>query len=303
MSLPAFVWLFLALTWGSTWLFIKVGLDAGLPPVTFAGIRFVVASIPLVIWLLLRRRPLTYTAREWWLMALTGFLTFSMNYALVFWGETHISSGLAAILYTTFPISGILLAHWLLPAEPLTKRKVIGVGLAAAGVVLIFYNQIAVNGTLALLGALAIVLAALGTALADIIVKKDIVHIDPVTLTAVQMVFGFVPMLAIGIPLEGNPLQYPWNLTTVSVVLYLAMVGSALSFVLLYWLIQRMEVTRAMLIPVLSTLIAVILGNLVLGEAFTWRILVGGLGIIGGLLIATRTRPRVHPADRIVADR
>ena len=290
MSLPALVWLFLATTWGSTWLFIRVGLDAGLPPITFAGIRFVVASVPLVIWLLIRRQPLRYSRADWWYLGVTGFLSFTVNYALVFWAVTHISSGLAAILYTTFPIGGILLAHWMLPAEPLTRRKAAGITFAVAGVVLIFYSQVADEGSLALLGALGTVVAALATALADILVKKHIVHVEPVAITAVQMVFGFVPMLAIGIPLEGNPLHYPWTLRAVGALFYLALVGSSLGFVLLYWLIQRMEVTRTMLIPVLSTLIAAILGVVVLGEELSWRVLAGGASIIVGLLIATRGR-------------
>lgn len=276
-----------------------MGLEAGLPPITFAGLRFVVASAPLVLWLVLRRTRLRYTAREWWYMGVTGFLTFSMNYGLVFWAELHISSGLAAILYTTFPISGMFLAHWMLPAEPLTARKLAGAGVGLIGVLMIFWNQVALSGTLALLGALAILVAAFGTALADVLVKKHLVHVDPVSITAVQMVLGFIPMLAIGIPLEGNPANYPWTFEAVGALLYLALVGSSLTFVLLYWLIQRMEVTRTMLIPVLSTLIATVLGVLLLDEALTSRILVGGVAIIAGLLIATRDRPRVHPADRV----
>jgi hypothetical protein len=75
-------------------------------------------------------------------MIWTGLLTFTVNYALVFWGETHISSGLAAVLYTTFPMIGMLLAHWMLKDEPLTARSVMGVLLAAAGVGSIFYNEV-----------------------------------------------------------------------------------------------------------------------------------------------------------------
>ncbi len=292
MSLAALVWLVLGTIWGSTWLFIKVGLDSGLPPIAFAGLRFVVASTPLVIWLALRRVRLPRTWAEWRLMIVTGLLTFTMNYALVFWGESHISSGLAAILYTNFPLFGIVIAHFMLPDEPMTWRKVGGVVLAVIGVALIFWNQIALKGPLALAGAAAIVVAGLGTAYADVIIKRSGTHIDPVTLTAVQMVVGWIPLVTLGIALEGNPLHYPWSVRGVVALCYLAIVGSSVTFVLLYWLIQRMQVTRTMLIPLLSTLIAVALGILVLGEAFSARVVIGGLGVLGGLVLAV-ARPRV----------
>jgi drug/metabolite transporter (DMT)-like permease len=298
VTLPALVWLLLASIWGSTWLFIKVGLE-DLPPITFAGIRFVVASAPLVAWLGIRvlRRGLGgiggtsgIRGRDWWLMVWTGLLTFTLNYALVFWGESHISSGLAAILYTTFPMFGMLLAHGLLPDEPLTARSVAGVLLAAAGVVLIFYNEIDVRGLLALLGSAAVVTAAAGSALADVWIKKDGVHIDPVLMTAVQMVAGFIPLLALGIPLEGNPLGFHWTPRAVFALVYLALLGSSTSFVLLYWLIRRIPVTRVMLIPFLSTLVAVLLGAVVLGERLSWRVVAGGAAILVGLGLAILRR-------------
>ncbi len=290
MSLPALAWLALGTIWGSTWLFIKVGLDSGLPPIGFAGVRFVIASIPLVLWLVIRRARLPRTWAEWRLMLVTGWLTFTLNYALVFWGEAHISSGLAAILYTNFPLFGIVLAHFMLADEPMTWRKVGGVALAAAGVVLIFWNQISMKGPLALAGAAAIVVASLGSAYADIVIKRSGTHIDPVTLTAVQMVGGWIPLVALAVVVDGSPLHYPWTARGVFALLYLALVGSALAFVLLYWLIQRMQVTRTMLIPLVSTLFAVALGIVVLGEAFSVRVVIGGIGVLGGLVMAVGGR-------------
>lgn len=284
---PVLAWFTLATIWGSTWLFIKIGLDAGLPPITFAGIRFVIASIPLVAWIVVRKVRLPQSAADWRLMIVTGILSFTINYGLVFWGESHISSGLAAILYTTFPIQGMILAHLLLPDDPLSFRKIAGVLLSIAGVGLIFYNQIDVSGSLAFAGSAALVVAALGTAYADVLIKRQGTHIEPVTMTAVQMVAGFIPMLAIGIPLEGNPLHYPWTGKAVFALVYLALLGSSVTFVLLYWLIQRMQVTRTMLIPLFSTLIAVVLGIVVLDERLTLRVVLGGVGIVLGLIFAT----------------
>jgi drug/metabolite transporter (DMT)-like permease len=219
-------------------------------------------------------------------MVWTGWLTFTVNYALVFWAETQISSGLAAILYTTFPMTGHLLAHWLLPDEPLTARSVAGVLLSAAGVALIFYNEVDLRGPLALVASAAVVTAAGVTAYADVIIKRDAGHIDPVLMTAVQMVAGFVPLLALGITVEGNPLHFHWTGRAVFALLYLAVLGSAVSFVLLYWLLRRIPVTRTMMIPFFSTLIAVLLGAVVLDEELSWRVVAGGAAILAGLAVA-----------------
>jgi drug/metabolite transporter (DMT)-like permease len=281
------VWLLLATIWGSTWLFIKVGLQ-DLPPFWFAAIRFVVASGPLLLWLAVRRRPLRHPPADWRLMVVTGLLTFTLNYALVFWGELHVSAGLAALIYTTFPILGMLQAHWLLPNEPLTLRKGGGAFLALLGVAVIFHNQIDLRGPMALVGSAAILVAAAGTAYADVLIKKHGVHIDPVTMTAVQMAVGVVPLLGLAVGIEGSPLSIAWTRRAVFALVYLAFVGSSLTFVLLYWLIQRMQVTRAMLIPLLSTVVAVGLDAVVLGERLPWQTLIGGVGVLAGLVIALR---------------
>ena len=80
------VWLVLCGIWGSTWLFIKLGL-ADLPPLTFAGIRFVFASVILSLLILARGARWPRSRSEWSLIAISGALQFSLNYGLVFWGE------------------------------------------------------------------------------------------------------------------------------------------------------------------------------------------------------------------------
>ena len=286
------MWLLLATIWGSTWLMIKVGL-ADLPPVTFAAVRFVVAAAPLWAYLALRRRPLTYAWADWRLMLVTGLLTFALNYTLVFWGESHISAGLAAILYTTFPILGMLQAHWLLPAEPLTARKLGGAVVATVGVAVIFYDQVSLQGPWALIGSVALVVAAAATAHANVLVKGSGSHIEPVTMTAVQMAVSLPPMLTLGLIVDGNPLALAWTPRALGALLYLAFLGSSVTFVLFYWLVQRMQVTRTMLIPLVSTTIAVALDALILGERLHWRTLAGAVGVLAGLAIAL-SRPRIR---------
>src|SRR5213076_3027181 len=110
------VWLILCGIWGSTLLFIKLGLQ-DLPPLTFAGIRFVFAS-GILITIILKRG-------EWLVIVVVGLLQFSLNYGLVFWGEQRIPSGLAAVLQSTFPAFGLVIAHFYLPDERMSAKKIL----------------------------------------------------------------------------------------------------------------------------------------------------------------------------------
>ena len=131
------VWLVLCIIWGSTWLFIKVGLS-DLPPLTFAGIRFVIASAILCLIIRVRRIALPTTKSDWWLLAITGVLAFSLNYGLIFWGEQYISSGLASLLQATIPAFGLVIAHFYLPTERMTPAKIVGITLGVLGVGVVF---------------------------------------------------------------------------------------------------------------------------------------------------------------------
>src|SRR5919205_2539030 len=128
-----FVWLLLCGIWGSTWLFIKLGL-ADLPPLTFAGIRFVIACTIIVVVIRLRHIKLPRARADWILLSISGILSFGLNYGLVFWGEQYISSGLAALLQATLPAFGLVLAHFHLPGERMTWSKIFGVVLGFFGV-------------------------------------------------------------------------------------------------------------------------------------------------------------------------
>ena len=285
------VWLFLCGIWGSTWLFIKLGLE-DLPPVTFAGIRFVIACAILVAWIRLRRMPIPKSRGDWILLATSGILAFGLNYGLVFWGEQYITSGLAALLQATLPAFGIVFAHFHLPAERLSWTKIAGVVLGVFGVGVVFSNQLAIAGRQALAGSVALVLSAVFAAYSNVLVKAYGKHLDPAILAAGQMLFGLLLLLGIGIPLEGNPLNFRWSPMALIALLYLAVVGSVIAFLLYYWLLRNMDVTNSMLIALVTPVVAVILGMLVLDEEIGWRTLIGGATIMLGisLIVVRRTR-------------
>jgi len=91
------------------------------------------------------------------------------------------------------------------------------------------------------------------------------------------------PFTFAGILLEGNPLHLQWTPLALASLLYLVLIGSCVAFILEFWLLQRMPDTRALLLRLITPLVAVTFGKLINGEEFTWRILVGGACILSGV--------------------
>jgi drug/metabolite transporter (DMT)-like permease len=282
--IPA-AWLTLCVIWSSTWLAIKVGLR-DLPPISFVAIRFVIA-VAVLMAVSVGRVPLLPRQRsDYVLLAVTGVLMFALNYGLLFWGELHVSSGLAAVLQATIAMFGMVFAHWMLPDEPLRLQKLGGALLALGGVALICARLLNFNGPLAFWGGLGIVVGAAGAAFSNVLMKRRAIQLAPAMIAAWQMIFGTVPMLAVGFVAEGNPLRFHWNGMSIFCLLYLAVLGSALTFLLLYWLLPRMTVTNLQTISLITPPGAVMLGWLIGGETFPiWSLLGAGFVLAGVWLI------------------
>ncbi len=200
----------LCVVWSSTWLAIKVGLG-DLPPISFVAIRFLIAFVVLVAVSAGRVPLLPKNRTDWLLLAFTGVLMFSVNYGLLFWGELHVSSGLAAVLQAMIPVAGMIFAHWLIPAEPLRWQQVGGAALAVSGVALICGRLFDHGGILAFWAGLGIVIGGAGAAFSNVLLKRRALQLAPAMIAAWQMIFGTIPMLLLGLILEGNPLRFHWT--------------------------------------------------------------------------------------------
>ncbi len=280
------VWLVLCLIWGTTWLFIKVGLEE-IPPFTFALLRFIVSIIIVGAIILVSRIGLPANARDWRLLAITGVLQFSINYSLVFWSELHISSGLAAVLQAMIPVFGLILAAVYLPEEKITMLKIAALGIGVAGVGVIFYEQLSIESTMAFAGSVAIVIGAFAAAQASILTKAKGGNMHPAILLFGQMVCGIGPIFVIVFLREGNPFNLNITFSGIFSIMYLAVLGTVVSFWLYYWLLSRIESTKAMTIALVTPLVAVVCGNLFLGEKLRTQTIAGGALILAsvGLIV------------------
>jgi len=287
-------WLTLCVVWSSTWLAIKIGLR-DLPPISFVAIRFLIAIIVLLALSIGRTRLLPRRRNDYIVLAITGILMFAVNYTLLFWAELHVSSGLAAVLQATIPIFGMILAHWMLPDEPLRLQRLSGAIIALGGVAVICGRLLGFNGTLAFWGGVAVVIGAASAAFANVLVKARSMQLAPAMLAAWQMIFGIAPLLVLGFAVDGNPARFHWTRPAVFCLLYLAVIGSALTFLLLYWLLPRLTVAQLQSISLITPPGAVMLGWLLGGETFPLSSLLGAALVLAGVWMIFRKPEMLEP--------
>jgi drug/metabolite transporter (DMT)-like permease len=289
MNVPLIVWLALCLIWGSTWFFIKIGLR-DLPPFTFAGLRFLIASAILWAIVIAWRRPLPKNWRDWLRLAWVGSISIALNFGLVFWGEQYINSGLAAVLQATIPAFGLFFAHYYLPNERLTARKLAGAAVGVAGVSLIFYDQMKIEGAAALQGCAALLLSSICVAYSNVFAKARLQHVDSSVISAGLMVCGIFPLLSLGVVFEGDPLAHRWSAQSAVALVYLALIGSVLGFLLYFWLVTKIDVTKTMLISLVTPVTALLIGWLTLNEKLSWRVAAGSVAILAGIRLIVYQR-------------
>jgi drug/metabolite transporter (DMT)-like permease len=306
----AILWLlFLALAtiWGSSFLFIKIGLEEGLRPLTLVSVRLWTAATCLTVVALLvgarfpRGRGLLLR------LGVLGIINVAIPFALITWGELFIPSALASILNGLVPLFTIFIAAVVLQDEPITVNRLVGLLIGFAGAVLLLsknFDPGALAGKAggeAFLGEMAIVLACVSYAVAAVFVRKQFSGqklvddpvkgkrtLAPVELGLSQTLTAAVPITVLAFLLEGGPQGVPVlpaSPTAWFAVLWLGVLGSATAYLLFFKIIATWGATRTTLVTYVMPIIGIILGVLVLQEQVDARVLVGTVLVIGGIAL------------------
>lgn len=285
----------LVVIWSSTWVAIKFGLEET-PPLLGAGVRFVIAGVVLLLVAAAMRRSLRTDAL---LAGVLALLPFAISYALVYWSEQYIPSGLAAVLFGVMPVYVALLAALLLADEPVHARLFAGLGVALVGLAVAFGESLDLGEGRAAAGAIAGVIAPLAAAAGNVAIKLRGKGLDAIVLNGWGMAAGGVMLLAASAPFEDWGAAR-WNAQALGAILYLALPGSALAFVVLTILLVRVSVVRMSYLPLLLPFGALLLGWLLYDEALTAQALAGAALVAAGLVVAQwRGRaPRPAPVAR-----
>lgn len=273
----------ISLIWGSTWLAIKIGLES-VPPFYGAAIRFTVGSVILTLIVLLRRERMILSRRALMLYVTLGVLSFGIPYALVYWSEQYISSGLASILFAAYPFVVAIGSHLLLPGERLTLYKIAGIGIGFIGVLAIFWSDLSL-GTAGVGGMIAILLSTALQGSSLVIVKRWNNGVSPTMLTLGGMLCGVVILYITAFLFETASAVH-LDTKGVCSILYLGSFGTVLTFVIYYWLLNHVEAVYLSLMSFVTPVFAVVLGALVLGELFSSRVVLGAALILAGIVVS-----------------
>jgi drug/metabolite transporter (DMT)-like permease len=289
----------LTLVWGTTWAAIRVGLT-GLPPLWGVSLRFGLASLLLLALAPLWSAQFGRTPRERLLWLVNAVTAYGIPYVAIYRAEQTIPSGLAAVLFATYPLFVALGAHAALPGERLTPRSLAGVAIGFTGVALLFSEDFAGLFGPGAVAAAGIALAApLSASAASVMVKRFGAGVSPLSLTAIPMALTAIALAPAAYVAEGTR-SIALDAVSVGALVYLAVCGTALTFVLYFWLLARMPASRLALVAYLTPVVAVVTGALAFGEPVTLRMGSGaGLVIAGVALAAGRLRPRPRPARRV----
>jgi drug/metabolite transporter (DMT)-like permease len=281
-----FLLILLGAIWGASYLFIKIGGET-VPPVTLVMMRTTIAAIVLFFAIKLRREPLPpRNAPIWKWFAIVALINTVIPYTLITWGEHYISSGLAAILIAAMPIFTVIFAHFMTHDEKITPRKVVGILAGFIGVVILFLPDLGGGEQLYLAGGLAVLIAAVSYALATIFARRHFKGTSPTIASFGQMGMSSLVLIPASLLLDK-----PWTLSpsaaSLSSIFTLAILGTAIAYLIYFWLIAHLGATRTSLTTYVSPVVALFLGWLVLGEMLHWSMLAGLVLIVAGVGLVT----------------
>lgn len=284
--MPTLVILILSFIWGSTWLGIKLGIEA-YPPFFCAGVRFLTAFLFLYAVIRFRGSPFPSDRKSIRIMIFIG-LQQSVIYGLVFWAEQFIDSGISAVLFATMPAFILILSVFMYKEQPVLAAHGIGLILSFLGMIVIYDPQFIATETY-LMGYAALVLSALVSSYMAVYVKVHAERIPALNNTAVQMLVAGLLLSMVSAVWE------PWDRIEFSAVgaaaiLYLGIVGSAIAFGLYMWVIKKVTPMEASVIPLMTPLVALIFGWLFLNEYIGPRTLAGSAMILTGVYFITVSR-------------
>ncbi|MFP3389714.1 DMT family transporter [Brevibacillus sp. SIMBA_040] len=282
-----FNYIVMCVIFGTTFLAIKVGIDAGAPPFFSAGIRFFLAGVILfsiMVWK--RKASISLLFKKE--MFLTGFaLTFGV-FATLYWAEQYLSSGIAAVLSATAPLM-ILLLQTTITRQSLPAVAWIGCLVGFAGVLLMLLPGLTVTfSTVWLLGCVVVLFGQVFYSAGTVYSRRVIQRFQdssPIALNAAQMMYGGTLLLILSLFTENVGVQSMVTPAAIVSLFYLIIVGSMMGHTIFYWLVAKTNPVFPATWLYISPLIALTLGVILYHEPLSILSLAGGITIIGGIIL------------------
>ncbi len=285
---------FLCVVWGVNWVAIKISLE-GFPPLMGAAARFFLAVIFLFPYIKWKKISLKVNRYEFKMLFISGFLVYVLDYGLLYWGEQYLSAGVTSIFFSTFAMFTALASNFVFRNEPFQWSKYVGLTVGLMGIMVVFYDQVAVTkfNTLVIMASCAVLVGAIGAALSTVVVKKYLEKMNTVKLTFHQMVMGTIMLGILSAIFEwGRPVEL--NLRIGLVMLYMGAIASAAAFVYYYQLLQRMSAVSLSFIIYVIPLVALVTDYFVYDEILRFRSFIGMVIIFTGIWLSMLDKKRIN---------
>jgi len=273
----------LCLVWSTTWWAIRAGLH-DLRPWTAAAARFVLAGLAMIPLAAALRGREAGTAPPWWLWLSVGATSFAGSYGIVYATETTVPSGIAAVLWAVFPALMAVAGHFVL-GERLTPRRVLGMLVALGGIVLLaWFGELGGTGDVARRDALLLLLSPLVSAVGTTLVKRFGGGHSSLLLNRNAMLAG-AAMLAIAAAVLERDRPSDWTAAAVGSVVFLALIGTCLTFGVYYWLMRWAPASDLALVSYVTPVLALLLGWLLGDHSLDRATLAGSALVVAGVAL------------------
>jgi drug/metabolite transporter (DMT)-like permease len=289
--------------WGSTFLAIRVGVHE-VPPLLFAALRFAIAGAALYGWTRVRREAAP-KGRQWGSVALLATLIFVCDYGLLFWSETRVPSGIAAVMLATIPAFIAIAEVALLRTRRFTVSLAVSLVVGLAGVAVLTLRTTGLSGTaISLTGAVALVVAAMSWSVASVLTRRLPLPESKMVSSGAQMLVGGLLLAPVSAAFGEWPRFHPAAVPmgAWAALVYLIIAGSIVGFTAYLWLIHHESPTKVGTYAYVNPVVAVAIGHWLGGEELGVRTIVGTVLVLGSVVAIMTERKSSQPEAQQVIE-
>ncbi len=287
------IFLALGFFWGSSYLFIKIGVDHGLQPFTLIMFRLLIGFALLASVVATARQPLPRDPRMYGHLFVMGVINIAIPFSLITYAEQTVDSSLAAVINGAVPLFVIVIAALFLKGETVTLNRVAGLVVGFIGVAVLVGLDVSDLGSANTLGELALIGATISYAVGNVYAKAHVHGLRPMIPALFQVLFGLVVTGALAFLTE-HPLAAIPAPEALFAVVWLGLLGSGLAYLCYFRILQHWGATRTSMVAYLLPVVGIGLGAVILHEVVTASTVIGTILVIGGIaLVNSRfgTRP------------
>jgi drug/metabolite transporter (DMT)-like permease len=280
-----FLLLLLGAIWGSSFFNIKVATYS-YEPYTLALIRVILATVTMLAVTYFYKVKIYAFSKNWKIYALVGISNITIPFSLIAIGTNKIDSYLAAMLMSTTPITGSILAHFFIKEEKITFLKSLGIILGFSGILLLFFDQLIINESNYLF-VLIVLLGSTFYSISGILILKKLKNSGNLNVTTSTLIWSVITLLPLSFIFE-NPLKSTPTFESTISLIYLGVVATGFAWWLRFKILQKNGIVFQTQVAYLIPIFGVIFGALILDEQITWKVIVSLIIIMSGIYIVKK---------------